>query len=157
MTRLTHKIRPAGSLEEATARLMDSVGGLKAASQMPGCHVGPSALDKYVGNDSENPTRIPARLAAYFESQCGEAHVTAWMAAQSGHVVVKLPDVAPIDLPRLIAGLGKETGELFAEIGKALEDKNVTPAERARLLKELGDVIEVATAARLHLEMGGAP
>lgn len=159
MTKLTHKARPAGSIEEATARLIDAVGGPSAASALPGCAVSRAALDKYLGNDSENATRIGARLAAYFEAECGVPHVSAWMAAQSGHVVVALPAVPPLALPKLVAKLGKETGELFAEIGRALEDKRVSAAERARLLKELSDVVEVAAAARLQLERdgGGGP
>lgn len=154
MSKLTHKVRAPLSLEEATAALIDAVGGPSRAAALPGCPVSRSAIDKFLGNDSENNTRIPARLAAYFESVCGRPFVSAWMAAQSGHVIVPLPSANPIDLPRLVSRMGKEQGELFAEIGQALADGAIAPAERARLIRELGDVIAVAAAALLHLEAG---
>ena len=153
----THKTRPPLTLEEATESLINAVGGPKAAAALPGCPVGRSMLDKYMdADDPENRGKtIPARTAAYFESVAGEPHVTQWMAAQSGHCVVPLPDAAPMNLVAFVTGLGREAGDVFAAVGTALKDGRVTPGERVRLIREINDVIRVATAARTALEAKG--
>jgi len=151
--RRAYKVRPAGSLEEATQALIDACGGRQAVLRLPGCYWSGAMMDKWTGDDPENVNKsIPAKAAAYLESVCGKPLVSAWIAAQSGTAVVPLSDMDAMALPEMAARMGKEESDVFARLGAALADGKITVDERLRLIGELWDVVDVAMAAVTGLQ-----
>ncbi|NQU60397.1 MAG: hypothetical protein HQ512_04645 [Rhodospirillales bacterium] len=154
MPKHTFKIRPAGSLEEAAENLINACGGPRRAAALPGCYVSASMLGKYMNADDpeDRNKTMASKLVAYFESHCGQPFVSAWTAAASDHVVVALPTADGIDLPQLVADMGKELGDVFQRAGAALADGKIDKAEAAALVDELHDVAKVAIAGITGLE-----
>lgn len=162
MSRKPYKPREAMSLEDAVSATVTDLGGFPAVADMPGIRVGRSTLFRYADNADENRAYvIPLDIAAFLTTETlrrgHEPHLLRWLQeqCQAGRVHME-PHESLVDL---VARLGKESGEAFCALGKALKATGdggaaMTPRERNELLAELRDVQRVAAAGIAVLQAG---
>lgn len=94
MTIASRPARQYGTLEEATARLIKACGGIDGAAES--CRVGRSQLSDYANPNVED-AYMPADVVRQLETACGQPHVTEYLAACHGLVLVRLPN-EPVDI-----------------------------------------------------------
>ncbi len=121
----------------------------------------PAKLLYRVAYDPENPSdqhrHLPADLIPALVKATGRPDVLEVLAAQTGHVLVPMPQPVPGSLQLLsrVGALTRELAEVQAATADALAD-GLTPAERKALVKELGDVLRAASGLLLGLQQGAA-
>jgi hypothetical protein len=95
-------------------------------------------------------TFAPIDIVADLEAEVGPL-VTRELARLTGHLLVQLPpgarDVA--DLGRVTGRAMKEVGDVFAAMGKSLDDGVLQHAEGAQLLTEIDEAMTMLATLRL--------
>lgn len=144
----TYKWREPGSLKQATAQLIDANGGPQCAAE--GCRVTAGMLFKYTDPNDENRLRfMPVDIVRGLEQRCGDPVVTRFLAAEAGHVLIRLDlpdDVA--GLPSALAEAAAEASDVYKVAAQCLEDGKVEPGEAAKLVEEIDEAIEAFAAMR---------
>lgn len=153
------KPRPAATAKDAAARLVEAAGGMTAAARVDGVRVSKTMLFKYT--DADDPdhrdSHMPIDVVAALERATGEAHVAAYLAAATGHVLLKVRfDPADPALDVGMAKVGEGAARLFAEYAEALAAGDDTPgridpAEAARMIRATDDLLAVLCHARGRL------
>jgi hypothetical protein len=147
------------ALKRASANLVKAVGGVEAAAEF--CRVGKSQLAN-AGSINEPSSFLPLDvvidLEAITQGTPGWPQVSRFLAARTGHVLVRLPEQvsadALIDGPAL-AKLAKECGEALGALGRAVANGGSVDASEGRamrLITELSEVIDVAAKLRRACE-----
>ena len=148
MPKNTYKWREPGSLKQATAQLIDANGGPQGAAE--GCRVTAGMLFKYTDPNDENRLRfMPVDIVRGLERVCGDPVVTRFLAAEAGHVLIRLDlpdDVA--GLPKALAQAAAEASDVYKVAAQCLEDGNVEPGEAATLVAEIDQAMEAFAAMR---------
>jgi len=153
MPKNTFKWREPGSLKQATTQLIDANGGPQVAAE--GCRVTAGMLFKYSDPDDENRLRfMPADIVRGLERRCGDPIVTRFLAAELGHVLLKLDVPADIGaLPPALASAAGEASDVYKIAAEALADNKLAPGEAAKLVREIDQAL-VAFAALRSLVAG---
>lgn len=143
--------RSYGSISEATAKLIDFVGGLVAADE--NCSRGKSQLQRY--SDGNKPdTTIPVHVALELEAIIDEAPVTEHMAAANNMIAIHLPP--PNSKRRWLEHVARITKEFSDVIDKASEflqdDGDIDPNEASKLLKEIDENLTVLADMRYDVD-----
>ncbi len=149
MAKSTFKARPAGSIELAAEMLINLVGGLSAAANVPGCRVGRQALFTYTDRDEYSDRHMPVDVVRVLEREAGDPVVTRYLAAEAGHVLWRVD--LPEDLQELsaqVAKVGKEVSDVFAELAADLADGKMTAREAGRAVNEIDEAIEALATLR---------
>ena len=148
MPKTTYKWREPGSLKQATAQLVDANGGPQPAAE--GCRVTAGMLFKYTDPNDENRLRfMPADIVRGLERRCDDPIVTRFLAAEAGHVLIRLDlpkDIAA--LPSALADAAAEASDVYRVASQCLEDGKVAPGEAAKLVEEIDQAIEAFAAMR---------
>lgn len=103
----------------------------------------------------------PADIIADLEAECGQPIVTRKLAELAGHMLVPMPRVSlsGTRLGRITASALKETAEVFAELGAALDDERICKAESDKLAATIDEAMTVLAALKLQIaaEAEGQP
>ncbi|MCB2189495.1 MAG: hypothetical protein KQJ78_24010 [Deltaproteobacteria bacterium] len=107
--------------------------GVAALADMPY-----STLAEQINPNSRPLKKLDAGLLpALVTGVSGGKRLVRYLAEQAGMVCVDLPDVESGGAPaRKLAESVREFGDLLASHGQAMEDGEITPAERKRLRRE---------------------
>lgn len=147
------------AMKAATRRLVKACGGQESCVLVPGVGTTRHQYFSEVGQ-VERPTEF-LRLdrVALLEADCGKPIVSALLARATNHVLVPLPAIAATRNPlgRVTAQAMRETSEVFATLGQALDDGVLTSAEGRQLDTEIDEAIEklLALKAQVDVEAGG--
>lgn len=126
-------------LKAATRRLITAAGGTEHAVHVT--RVQKTALSNYE-NPNCDTVFVPLDVIADLESDTGLPAVTAALAQLTGHVL--LPTAARPERgrwARRLAKVGKETAEVFAAAGSALQDGTITPREAVKVRREVEQAV----------------
>lgn len=141
MSKFPYKPRPAGSLKQATAGLVEACGGLAAAAGV--ARVGRTALFRYTDDSDDHADRyMPCDVLRALERQCGEPIVTRYLAAEAGAVLLMLPNAeAGGGIGAAASLLAKESADLFGAVTEAIDTRgkhgsDVSPGEARDIIKE---------------------
>jgi len=139
------------ALKTATSALLLRIGGVEAAGTIT--RVKKSALADYA-SPHHAETSVPVDVLADLERVAHAPLVTAQLARLSGHVLVPIGEGGGSDA-RAIAAVFREAGELATRWAEAIEDGEITEAERQGLLTELDELQRAACAAMARLRGPG--
>ena len=148
-------------LKGAARALVRAFGGQEAAAALVGRVQ--SAVSDWcsVNRPAFMPIDAVMALESVTQGVAGWPHVTRALAQASGHVLVRMPEAAPLDADVFgwLAHLSKEVGEVQAELGRALaDDRAVTarevPAIRAQV-HELQTLLASMDAGLAEIERAG--
>lgn len=141
--------RQPGSLKNATVALITDCGGNEEAAEFieksrvrEKCSK--TQMNRYGLPDNARSEGfecyMPADIVAALERHCSLPSISAYLAMQTGHVL--LPTSAPDDLPlsKDLAKVGEKIALMFQKVSLALTDGKVTKAEA-------GPIIECCMAA----------
>lgn len=152
-------------LKQATKGLIRTFGGTEAAgehlNQADHRHADHRRMSD-VGNKNHGAfLRIDeaAELEDLTVGQPGWPHVTRAMAARTGHVLVKVPDLRFVDTiwACRAAKLLKEGGDVITGLGARLESGgDIDPDEAASMLKDADELVEAAMEVREALKRRAA-
>ena len=109
-------------------------GGQENAANVSGRIKRHSAFSEYANADVADRV-MPIDVAIELDAFNGNGRIVGAMARMLGFVLVRLPQVAlsGTRLGRLTGQAMKETADVFATLGDALDDLELTPAELANL------------------------
>lgn len=137
------KPRPAGSLKDAAATLIEAV-GIDRARDLTG--KGKTAIYGY--GDPDSGRHMPLDVVAALTRDSGCLAVATYLAAEAGAVVTPAPAAAPsAGLADMIAGLGGKIGAAFAHYAAAISDGHISAAEAETLKADFRGVVDEAMAA----------
>lgn len=137
-----------GSTAALVARTFLEIGGPKSAAIELG--VSKSSVYRYADQDAGRP--ITYDQVRKLVSGGARAPVFDFAALAGGHFV---PGGVPREsLLRLMAMSSREHGELVARVLSALEDRKITPDERAELAFEFDGLVAILVGARNRLTKG---
>jgi hypothetical protein len=143
------KPREIGSAHEAMAALVDRAGGAKKVADFEGVSI--FTLYKMLDPDQPKSEASFVRIARWSQhfQKLDAAH---YLARLVGCVLVRLPDVAlsGTRLGRLTGQAMKETADVFATLGDALDDSELTPAELVNLERQIDEAQEKLEMLRLQ-------
>lgn len=107
-----------------------------------------STNDEHV---DETPRFAPADVILDLEAACGEPLVSAYIAQQTNHVLVKLPD--PVrdvtDLGRITGKAMKEVGDVFSDMGKMLDDGVLKAVESETLARDIDEAMVMLVTLKM--------
>lgn len=139
MTKSTHKRRPAGSLKEAQADLVEACDGAVRAAAL--VRVGRSQLHKYTDADEPNDVvHMPVDVVRVLERFAGAPHVSRFLAAEAGFVlepVTPAPGAADERIAAQTVQVAASATELFGDASQALEDGHVDPQEAGLIIRDI--------------------
>lgn len=144
----TMKVRPAGTLKSAILGLVEANGGCVRAGEVTETTKG--NVQRWTDPDGETASTFPGvNKIRLLEASCGEPIVTRWMAAESGHVLVRML-ASPQAAISVLAGLaGGEMGDVLRAVANAIEDDGeLSPTEAGQIIKEIDEVLSALAAAR---------
>jgi len=144
----------AMKLKAATRRLIEACGGQESAVLIPGMPISRHQSFSEAGNAAQPDRFLRIDVAALMEADCGRPLVTAELARATGHVLVPMPSIAAQRSPlgKITAQAMRETSEVFAGMGQALEDGVLTAIEGAQLDREIDEAIEKLLALRAQVD-----
>jgi hypothetical protein len=147
------------ALKAAFRRLVEACGGQESVILIPGMPLKRhQALSEYGNIDEPGQARID--VIALMEADCGKPLVTELLARATHHVLVPLPAVVGSHNPlgRVTGAAMKETSEVFAKLGKFLDDGKLSAAEGRQLDKEIDQAVIqlLALRAQVDREAGSA-
>lgn len=140
------------ALKAATRALIKRCGGSVAAAAVT--RVGQQAISEYGNAGPDHEARfIPIDIVADLEGEVGPV-LTTELARLSGHVLVRLPDVARSGLPlgRVTGEAMKEVSDVFGKLGQFLEDGVISKVEGAQLDAEVDEAIIKLLALRAQID-----
>ncbi len=154
MAKSAYKRRRAGSLKEATERLIGKCGGFTDCGRDPDCRVGKATLYAYTdGDDDANRVKhMPIDVVRYLEARCGDPIVSRFLAAEAGHVMIRLDipeDLA--QLPPALATAAAEASDVYRIAAEALGDGEISRPEAEKLTREIDEAITAFAAMRQSL------
>lgn len=144
-------------LKTATRQLRKSIG--TQAEAAAATRVGQQTIAGYESTGQAHDADFaPIDVIADLEAECGQPLVTRKLAELSGHVLVPLPVASKGGkLGRVTAAALKETAEVFAHLGAALEDERICGAEAETLGQDIDDAIAKLAALKLQIVAEVAP
>lgn len=143
------KPRAADSIKGVVSALYEQVGGVPEVM----VRLGIGKSQAYAFTDELSPEQISLARAMALTGP-GATAVAEYAAARAGAVLCHLPS-SPDRRGNTMARLGASAqshGEAIAETVKAMADGKVTPAERARAVKEIREAICDLVALQASLE-----
>lgn len=150
---------PQQALKAATRRLIAACGGQESAALIPGMPIQRHQSFSEAGSPAHPDRMLRIDVAALLEADCGLPLVTAALAKATGHVLVPLPAVLAMRSPlgRITARALKETSEVFATLGAALDDGVLSAVEGRHLDTQIDEAIEqlLVLKAQVDFEAGG--
>jgi hypothetical protein len=112
-------------------------------------------LSRFASTNDEH-VEITPRFAGIdvvldLETACGEPLVSQYVARQTGHVLVKLPEGARdvTDLGRVTGRAMKEVGDVFSGMGQMLDDNVLASVESEQLVREIDEAIVMLVTIKL--------
>jgi hypothetical protein len=148
--------RPAGTLKQATAELVDAVGGGYRAGDLAG--VSQTQIVRYTIDSEEfADTTIPAGRLRLLELAAREPVVTRFLAAEQGYLLLRMPEDGDGGmLAERSARIAAQVGRLFEDIARALSPAgeggaSVTPREAGTLIHELDALFGLGSGLRSEL------
>lgn len=144
------KPRTADSIKGVVSALYDQVGGVGEVM----VRLGIGKSQAYAFTDEVSPEQISLARAMALTGP-GATAVAEYAAARAGAVLCAIPkaDRRGTTMARLAAS-AQSHGEAIAEAIKAIADGKVTPAERARVRKEIAEAICDLVSLQASLEDG---
>jgi hypothetical protein len=119
-----YKPRPPGSLKAAASALITANGGARAVAGLLG--TSESVVTRWGDPSDENLGRhMPVHRAVELEARCGEPHVTRFIAAEAGFLLLALPPAAAVPgcagdwntgIARTLEGSATLAGVLAADV-----------------------------------------
>lgn len=129
--RRLNKRRPAGTLKQAMAALVEANGGVNRTSDLLG-NISKTQVHRYT-DDAEPDAEFKVGQVRTLERFCGQPIVTAYLAAEAHCALVPLEieggDPLDIDLARY----GKESAQLFATYAEVMGDHKLTAREAGQM------------------------
>lgn len=100
----------------------------------------PAAFSDYA-NSAIDDRHLPVDVAIELDAFNGNGRIVGAMARLLGYMLVKLPQVVSSGtrLGRLTGQAMKETADVFATLGDALDDHELSPAELANLETQIDE------------------
>jgi len=131
------------ALKAAVRRLVRHAGGQESAAAIT--RVDHQRISKY-GNAAQ-PMHAPIDVIADLERDVGHPFVTEALAHLQGHVLVKRPsgEVDTEAVTRMLADIGRESGDSIRVLAEAIADHVVTPEEAREIRKEVSELCTVAS------------
>lgn len=153
MSKSPYKPRRQATLKAATSELVTACGGQPAAAELLG--VAKNTVFRWTDDGDENAARfISAQAVRLLERAAGEPIVTRLLAAEQGHVLLRLDQVVlAADMGAAVADYATETSEAFARLAQALADGRMTPAEARAAITEIDQAQAVGGALRERLRL----
>jgi hypothetical protein len=151
------KGRTPASLKDAYSQLVDACGGDVRAALI--AQKGKSQIQRYT-DEGEPDYQMPASVAIALEASCGDPIVTRYMALATNHVLLNTTAKTDAPLAQDLATVGREMARLFEEVGGALADGAIAPAEaaliEARAMDGVNALVSVIAETRRIRKDGGA-
>lgn len=145
-TTTSFKPRPAGTLKEATDRLIGALGGAVAAAE--GARISASRLRQY--SDPDDPESfIAADMVLALEARAGVPHVTEFLAHASGYGLLKLGGADEGCLSESARAILAESADVIERMIAALSDNSCDAAEAGRIVAEIDQLLRAAATARV--------
>jgi hypothetical protein len=140
------------AIKLAARELVHAVGGQEAAAQLIGKSQSQVQRCCSINDDSNF---LNARDIGVLEQYAPRPLVTMALAKLAGGVFLALPDPAidQEDLALKIVNIADELGDVSHVVRDALKDAHVDSDEAEEVERELDQLIEVALAARSHVQM----
>ncbi|WP_421787952.1 phage regulatory CII family protein [Hyphobacterium sp.] len=130
-------------LKIATRELISRCNGIESSALVDGCRVGKSNISRYQSK-GDREIFIPIDVLLALELDCGDPVITKTLARLNGYEMFQLPDAVGSRGPihKQLLKVFKESGDVFTQGAKALEDDNhVSPVEAQALLKETNEAL----------------
>ena len=139
----------------AAKRLIESVGGLEAASAYTGKST--SQLSRYClrHRPDSMPVSVVQALEDVTHGQAGHPVMTRHLATAIGYALVQLPDpmAPPTCWSEFVSRLAKEGGDIMSGICADLADDNdVSPAEAKARLTDADELVDISVQIRKALK-----
>ena len=130
-------------ITEVLHRVMQPRGAYAIAADMGSDYQ--DMMNRINHNQTRSPRKLELVVRILDESGNPEPFLD-WLAGRYGYVAFKKPqaNVAYESLFQLMTGVGREMGELSAELLDATEDGAIDAAEYARLQREIDDLIKAS-------------
>lgn len=140
--------RPAGSLEQATDSLIAANGPRKFVAGL--VRVRETQLIRYT--DPGEIAAMPADIIRSLEALCGDPIVTRYLAAESGHVLLRLAPEGEGALDALTADAARDFGELIAGLVEARADGHIDDREAGEAIERIDQMLTDLTGLREQLQ-----
>ncbi len=135
--------RQPGTLKDAVTQLVAACGGLAKAAAL--ARVRRTQIHRYT-DPAEPECHMPLDIVLALETHCGDPIVTAFMAFESGALLVPLRAGQSEAFAGHLAKLGRETGRLYGEACGALKDGCHSKAESTKVEREALKTVEALAA-----------
>jgi len=143
-----YKVRPGGTLKEAEARLIKTVGVERAADLLGR---GRSQIYRYT-DPAEPDAHLGADQIRILEGAAGNPIVTGFLAAEAGCAVMDMrDDSVDGDVPRDVAAFADRSSALYAAWAQSLSDGTLDPSEAGELVAKVDRVMGALAQLRAEL------
>jgi hypothetical protein len=142
-------------LKRRFGELVDRNGGQTEVEVLKLTRGGQTDFSRFASTNDEH-VEITPRFAGVdvvldLETACGDPLVSQYIAQQTNHVLVKLPEGARdvTDLGRVTGRAMKEVGDVFADMGKMLDDGVLASVESEQLVRDIDEAIVMLVTLKL--------
>lgn len=143
-----YKTRPGGTLKEAEARLIKTVGVERSADLLGR---GRSQVYRYT-DPAEVNDHLGVDQVRILEGAAGDPIVTGFLAAEAGCALMDLRDDSPDgDVPRDVAAFADKSSSLFAAWAQSLADGVLDPSEAGELVAKVDRAMGALAQLRAEL------
>lgn len=143
-----YKVRPGGTLKEAEARLIETV-GVKRAADLLGR--GRSQIYRYT-DPAEPDAHLGSDQVRILEGATGDPIVTSFLAAEAGCALMDMrDDSVDGDVPRDVAAFADRSSALYAAWAQSLSDGALDPSEAGELVAKVDRVMGALAQLRAEL------
>lgn len=142
------------ALKAATRRLVKACGGQEACALIPGIGRERHQYFSEAGSIAHPKVLLRWNEVALMEADCGQPILTDFMARLTDHRLVPLPAIVRSRNPlgKITGEAMKETSEVFARLGKFLDDGVLSAAEGKSLDREIDQAIVKLMALRAQVD-----
>jgi hypothetical protein len=148
------------ALKAVVGLAVKSAGGQENAVNVTSRISRPAAFSDYA-NAAIEDRHCPIDVAVELDQFNAEPVILKAMARMAGHALVRLPAIAATDAPlaRVSGRAMKEVADVFATLGRQLDDGVLDRAEGPQFDREVDEAVEMLLAlqlqARAVIERGG--
>ena len=143
-----YKARPGGTLKEAEARLIKTVGVERSADLLGR---GRSQVYRYT-DPAEMNDHLGIDQVRILEGAAADPIVTAFLAAEAGCALMDLRnDTVDGDVPRDVAAFADRSSCLYAAWAQSLSDGTLDPSEAGELVTKVDRVMGALAQLRAEL------
>lgn len=142
------------ALKAATRRLVKVCGGQESCVLIAGIGTTRHQYFSEVGQVERATEFLRLDRVALMEADCGQPILTEQLARATGHVLVRLPEIARSGLPlgRVTGEAMKEVSDVFGKLGAFLDDGVISAVEGSQLDIEIDEAIVKLLALRAQVD-----